>query len=163
MQILKVRRLSHLRKANQVEADHVIKRLTELAPSALLGEQHFFIGWGLHRLQKLSNIVAIDSKDIVFYIRYFLTIAIISLSPIFNFQEVYGPQICDRPHLPFLFPEKFGDFYPNMWQICDKYVTNIPGGLLWQSGWCDWLHRCIYQESCSLPHRQSSLLKNNIR
>ena len=54
----KKKRLLHLRKANQVEADHVIKRLTELAPSALLGEQHFFIGWGLHRLQKLSNIVA---------------------------------------------------------------------------------------------------------
>ena len=34
---------------DQVEADHVIKRLTELAPSALLGEQHFFMGWGLHR------------------------------------------------------------------------------------------------------------------
>ena len=44
---------------DQVEADHVIKRLTELAPSALLGEQHFFMGWGLHRfgfdsLQKID-------------------------------------------------------------------------------------------------------------
>ena len=32
-----------------MEADHVIKRLRELAPSALLGEQNFFVGWGLHR------------------------------------------------------------------------------------------------------------------
>ena len=41
-------------KAGQVEADHVIKRLTELAPSALLGEQHFVIGWGLHRFKGQS-------------------------------------------------------------------------------------------------------------
>ena len=29
----------------QVEADHVIKRLEELAPAALLGQQNFFMGW----------------------------------------------------------------------------------------------------------------------
>ena len=32
-----------------VEAEHVVKRLTELAPQALLGEKNFFLGWGLHR------------------------------------------------------------------------------------------------------------------
>jgi len=47
-----------------LEADWVINRLTELAPAALLGEEHFFFGWGLH-----------------------------------------------RPHLPFLFPERFLEVY----------------------------------------------------
>ena len=32
-----------------VEAEYVVKRLTELAPEALLGEKNFFMGWGLHR------------------------------------------------------------------------------------------------------------------
>ena len=32
-----------------VEADWVIERLEELAPGALLGEENFFLGWGLHR------------------------------------------------------------------------------------------------------------------
>ena len=40
----------------KVEADHVIKRLTELAPSALLNEQHFFMGWGLRRWKKSTII-----------------------------------------------------------------------------------------------------------
>ena len=45
----------------------VIERLGELAPAALLGEEQFFLGWGLH-----------------------------------------------RPHLPFVFPQRFLDFYPEV-------------------------------------------------
>jgi len=32
-----------------VEADIVISKLREIAPDALVGEQQFFLGWGLHR------------------------------------------------------------------------------------------------------------------
>ena len=32
-----------------VEASWVMERLEQLAPAALLGEEHFFLGWGLHR------------------------------------------------------------------------------------------------------------------
>ena len=60
---------------HQVEADHVIKRLEELAPAALLGQQHFFMGW-----------------------------------------DGLLPPSCrwglHRPHLPFLFPERFAELYP---------------------------------------------------
>ena len=56
----------------------VIQRLGELAPAALLGEQQFFLGWGLH-----------------------------------------------RPHLPFVFPQRFLDYYPevNLPRCCS--VINI--------------------------------------
>ena len=36
-------------KIDTVEADWVMERLEELAPAAILGEQPFFMGWGLHR------------------------------------------------------------------------------------------------------------------
>jgi len=84
---------SHKPLQDTVEADHVIKRLTELAPSALLGEQHFFMGWGLH-----------------------------------------------RPHLPFLFPERFGDFYPERPDSHDlpsnPYVPENMPSLAW-SNWAE--------------------------
>ena len=32
-----------------VEASWVMERLEQLAPAALLGEDHFFLGWGLHK------------------------------------------------------------------------------------------------------------------
>jgi iduronate 2-sulfatase len=32
-----------------VEADWVVARLEDLAPAALLGQENFFLGWGLHR------------------------------------------------------------------------------------------------------------------
>ena len=83
----------------------MIKRLTELAPSALLGDQHFFIGWGLHRfsIQRSSKST---SKKIS-----------IGSHQKFKVEEQKKYIHCNalvriRPHLPFLFPEKFGDYYP---------------------------------------------------
>ena len=38
-----------------VEAEYVVRRLTELAPEALLGEKNFFLGWGLHKSDQFGG------------------------------------------------------------------------------------------------------------
>ena len=80
-----------------VEGTHVIAKLREIAPDALLGEKQFFLGWGVH-----------------------------------------------RPHLPFLFPEEFQEYYPDL-------PTYLPKNLhapfqMPTTAWSDWNELRVYND-----------------
>ena len=71
--------MPHLKSLKLSVFAQVIQRLGELAPAALLGEEQFFLAWGLH-----------------------------------------------KPHLPFVFPQRFLDYYPEVnLPRCSVSETNI--------------------------------------
>jgi len=86
------------------EADWVIQRLGELAPAALLGEEQFFLGWGLH-----------------------------------------------RPHLPFVFPQRFLDFYPEVNLPSNPFAPSDMPERAWYSGACLRSYQDCTRDALDLP------------
>ena len=87
--------------------DYTIEKLRELAPAALVGEQNFFVAYGLHKVHCYILIIPVLFLMILFFL--------------------YGSFF--QPHQPWDCPAEFYDLYPEevVGLPANPYVPEVIG------------------------------------